>query len=533
MLQADIVIRSAVHGCAGNEILNPARPILTNIIKLVRRRAIHVPSALRLLKLANSKRCERGRDCFEYDLKQNLASAEGVSGTHYRAYGLSLCKTCTKDCSRRSPWQWNRWNSWARTDDRIVVHSWSKIINPARALDVVLVGPTSRAADDDVDDDEEEDFERIGPIFTAMHAERICAAHPSDEEKQKEALEAAIEGVIGEEGSDAWEDFDKASLDLVELYETAESDLRAWVANRNRKKREEKNSRREDSLAKKKEKLEPIVAALGKTLADVPLKEYALDYSWSSHSVAEPIRFRYFFMRDTMSHLISAPSSASTKRIKSTISAVRRKLGILHANGDDFLSFSFLTTLIEGSQGRIKKALEKIKDRVQGRYGISYYSSGKQWLIDSQQYAGAKHDLNNTNDVFFDLLEKKEYLSALIHILIARNDLVTVVGQTLVSSSSSDQYNHRNLARTVWKKQHSERLEDSGGGYSLETFTEALEECREEFRVMKTNAKDYLELEPVKEFSALGTSWGGLTGKSATENCWTPKTTVVNCRYPR
>ena len=141
--QADIVVRAAVIGDAlsrrkDSETKKPLRILISE----VRNRSIHVPSALRLLRLLCAKRCERGPNCFAYNLKTGLSSAEGLTYSQDNSplpFGLALCATCRKDVGHKFYYYNRVWSGW---DDRgrICIHPprWgSRVVNFARAEDVL------------------------------------------------------------------------------------------------------------------------------------------------------------------------------------------------------------------------------------------------------------------------------------------------------------------------------------------------------------------------------------------------------------
>ena len=250
----------------------------------VRCRSIHVPSPLRLLRLLCAKRCERGANCWEYDLKAQLSGAEGVNAG-VRPYGLALCKTCGKDVGHKFTY-WNQpWREW-EDKSKICIHRWSRVINFARAADILT---TPRG-------------ELVGPIIEAKDLNRIYVSHDEGTASQNAYNQLLIE-CYGEEGSEERTSYEEECSEFVGLFENAEEKLRIWLCRRENEKREKAQEKHDEALAKKKSSIEPILTALEAAVADSPLKNFALDFL-RQYVSSEAVRFSYFFMRDAMGKLI-------------------------------------------------------------------------------------------------------------------------------------------------------------------------------------------------------------------------------------
>ena len=301
-------------------------------------------------------------------------------------------------------WRW-RYQHWCRTEGKIVFHGWRHLFDPDKGSDL-CVGP---------------DGERIGPFVNAKHMRLIANVHwNNDPEKEKEMFAAIVKKEYGEEGSDEFEAFEKSCADLVQLFDQAIEERKARSKALFEEKREERKVKNNAAVASKKANLEPIIAALEESVSDAPLKELALAFEWKDDQY-EPIKFQYHFVKDSLGKLLSAPSSASQKKIKAACANIRRKLEILaatsqaegdegEADDDDFFSFSFLSTArAETSSSLKKKYLLKILD-----YCRTNLTGGMKGVIGGDHWWYGRNDLNKTNDRFFDLLEggPDKYLDA-------------------------------------------------------------------------------------------------------------------------
>ena len=391
--QMDIVIRATVLEDAHQHGSTPTRSILSGIVQLFRKRSIHVPSPLRLLKQVNAKRCERGANCFGFDLKKDLASNKNMNSGYHKPFGFAICSACAKDCCTKLPrqWSWNHWTRQERIDGKIVFYGWRGAFDPDKGSDL-CIGPNG---------------ERIGPIINGRHLQQIANTHPYDIEKQKNSFAAFVNQEYGEEGSEMMESFEKACADLVQIHEEVEKEREEKKKAFWEKWTEDNKAKDDAVVASKKAKLQPIIAALEEAVADAPLNEMALDFEWKD-SRWDPIKFRYHFVKDSLGKLLSAPSSASQKKIKSACANICRKLEILstmsqaEGDDDDFFSFDFLTAAHqECSLPLRKKALQKISE-----YCEAELTGGMKGIIGGEHgwYADSK-DSNNTNDRWFDLLE--------------------------------------------------------------------------------------------------------------------------------
>ena len=387
----DIVIRATVLEDAHKNLYStPQRSILSGVVKLVRKRSIHVPSPLRLLKMVNAKYCERGANCFAFDLKKGVASKKDMNSVWNQPFGFATCSTCTQDCSTKLPKIWRysyRYDHWIRqeqNDGNILFYGWRTLFDPDKGSDL-CVGSNG---------------ERIGPIIDGKHLQHIANVHPSDTEEQKNLFAAMKEQEYGEEGSDEMVAFDKACADLVQIYEEAEKERKERRTAHYEKWREDNKAKHDAATASKRAKVEPILAALQEAIADAPLNDMALDFEWQSDS-NYPLQFRYHFIKDSLGKLLSAPSSASQKKIKAACANIRRKLEILstmaqaEGDDDDFFCLDFLTTAHqECSSSLRKKALQKISE-----YCRANLRGGMKGIIGGQHWSNGT-DFNNTNDRF-------------------------------------------------------------------------------------------------------------------------------------
>ena len=473
----------------------------------VRSRSIHVPSPLRLLRLLCAKRCERGANCWEYDLKAQLSGAEGVKADN-RPYGLALCKTCGKDLGQKFRYWEQPWRDW-QDKSRICIHGWCRVINFARAADVL------NTCHD----------EQVGPIIEAKDISRISVAHTEKTEKENAYKQLLIE-CYGEEGSEERTSYEEECNELVSLFENAEVKLQIWLYNRQNEKREEARVKHDEALAKKNSSIEPILTALEAAVAESPLKGLALNFR-RQDVTSEAVRFRYFFMRDTMSKLIKAPSSATPKNLTAALATVKRKLTIL-SSSEDFFNLSFLSSAIEtSSNSREKRTLQKMLEKVRP------YFYSMQSFMGTSQPRGSEYDWNKTNDRFFELLEQQDYSTALLHMMTARAFLKDVAASVLVSSTSENVYNHQRLARAVFLKIESERRNADGTlpEYTMSSFQSVLADVRREFRTLKTRARDYLNHQPVQEWMQSDNAHFRIRRRDAADNVWYPRFTFLNRRY--
>ena len=313
------------------------------------------------------------------------------------------------------------------------------------------------------------------------------------------------------------------------FFDNAEEKLLIWLNDRQNEKREKAREKHDEALAKKKESIEPILTALEAAVADSPLSDLALDFRRQDVS-SEAVRFKYFFMRDTMCKLIKAPSSATAKNLTAALAAVKRKLTILSSN-EDFFNLSFLSSAIEAStNSREKRTLQKILNTAR-----PYFHNMKR-VMGTAQYHKSAYDLNKTNDRFFDLLEQQDYSTALLHVMKARNLVKQVAASVLVSSTSANVYNHQRLALAAFIKIERERPVGTDGTvpeYTMSSFQSVLVDVRRDFRILKTRARDYLNHQPVKDWVQGNENQAHYRHRrqDAVNNVWYPRATVLNMRY--
>jgi len=381
------------------------------------------------------------------------------------------------------------------------MHGWCRFIDFDRAADV-LTTPNG---------------EQVGPIIEAKDINRIIVAHPMNTERQ-DAYDKLLVQCYGEEGSEERTSYEQECTDLVCLFTDAEDELQAWLDNRQKKKREEARAKHVEAMTKKRENIEPILTALKAAVEDAPLKGLALDFR-RHDSASEAVYFRYFFMRDTMGKLIKAPSSATPKNLTAALDKVKRKLTIL-SSSNDFFDFSFLDDAIASSTSSCeKRVLQKMRD------GASLvFLTMKSVLI---------CDENKTNDRYFDHLEKKEFFTALLHLLGSRGDLEHVVASVLDSSTSNDGLNHQRLARAMFRKIDLERPRGTDGtlpNFTLTSFQRSLTDVQRGFAPMKRKARDYLRHQPVMDWLEGGEVQAHRRPQreDALGNVWHPRSSALN-----
>jgi hypothetical protein len=355
---------------------------------LVNDRAIHVPSPIRLLRLICAKRCERGANCWEYDLKTELSASKNVENSYLRPFGFALCSKCSSDIGvTLTSW----WNHWARLEDKIAKANWNQLLNPNNAADLVI-GPNG---------------ENIGPRFNALQVLQMCATHVGDCDKQEEAFEALVKRLYGEDGSDELVAYEQTCGEFVQIYEAALSDLKAWEEAKENREREERKRRHEEAIAKKKKNLLPLISALEEAVANEPLKDLALDFEWQN-SQSDPIKFACCFVSGPFGRMFEAPSSSTKKKLNAAFTTVRERLQIL-ADNEDFTSLAFLTPLIDSNATWKKRFLQKVLTHCQEKNVNSL-----QGIVKSPRTWGSGRctDRHNLNDDFFRMLDEKKYFDA-------------------------------------------------------------------------------------------------------------------------
>ena len=332
--QADIIIRSALLGdVVSRRKEAEEEKALYVITEAVRNRSIHVPSALRLLRLLCAQRCERGANCWNYDLKSQLASTDGLANRNgSRPYGLALCKTC---CSDVSHYVYSL--PILKGEEKIYEYGWNRLICFAKATDVLNLS----------------NGELVGPIMDAKDITRITIAHTENGAKQNAYDKLLIE-CYGEEGSEERFSYEEECTELVALSDKAKEELRVWKEAKKRREEEERQRRKDAMIARRKAKLQPLIAALEEAVADSPqhLKDLVLDYEWQTeeddnyHPAYNSRSNTYVFSSVIIDNLIRSmlmtPSTISPAKITSAVASIKDRIDIL-ATCDDFEKLSFLS----------------------------------------------------------------------------------------------------------------------------------------------------------------------------------------------
>lgn len=222
------------------------------------------------------------------------------------------------------------------------------------------------------------------------------------------------------------------------------------------------------------------------------------------------VKFSCHIVEQTMSNIISAPASASERSINNAAASIKTIFNTL--NEKNFFTFSY----IENSSNRFRR-------------GIYEYCTNETTQLELMKVSTA-------GDVhFMQALEENKPVRALVRALnrmqgaLPRIFSLSVVRNNADNAADNDQIDEfRKLAEVVWKK----KAPNSYGSdvLSFNTIKETFNTSVEEFRIMKKNAKDYLQDGETERFLLRDNTIGGrdnFSRQDALNQVFMPKTHSV------
>ena len=216
-LTREVVVKSSVYR-GGN-----SREIMSDLVRRIEKRSIFLPSAVRMLRLINGRRCENLSDCWGYNLRTqkhtNLATAHYTS----RPFGLCICKDCVKGLTTSIPY-----SHFASSNERV----------DDRTLDVPFYDSQGK---------------RQGPVVTTREIKQIEKAYRGADERMP-----ILNQILKEMDDDADDDEDAVIKSVVETHKDAESKADAFIDARSQIESQRYNTSQNERSSKKLAKMKEI-----------------------------------------------------------------------------------------------------------------------------------------------------------------------------------------------------------------------------------------------------------------------------------
>ena len=438
----DIVVRAAVHergrGKNGTRKLmswqkkeTRASGSMKQVCSLLQDRSVYVPGPLQLLRRLCATRCEMGTGCWGYDM---IAGRSRPLSFFTLPFSLALCDMCRENHTN-SYTVGHSVYSFAMSQARIARSagggnctictnsffesqdggSYALTGDVARPLTEASVGPTP-----------------TGPIINGLEVYQLARITPPNLER---AFECLVDEVYGAEGSTRRNAYEASADAVVAEYNRSVEALHAYK----RAETERYNAKVRRQKEKKRQLTEPIVMAVEDAVEGATNDYLVLKYTWIGVELefGRAVRFHAPFVNSALSEesLLNCPSAATKKRISRACDKIRRMYDII-GSAEAFTSFSFL----EKSRNRIKQKMLQ--------YCRANLAGFEQLFGGSLQYTAEGIDVT-----FFELLEKKYYLTALLRILHLRGTLSDVAATIIVPDGDSSNRDLKlKLARTVYLK---------------------------------------------------------------------------------
>ena len=438
----DIVVRAAVHergrGKNGTRKLmswqnkeTRASGSMKQVCSLLQDRSVYVPGPLQLLRRLCATRCEMGTGCWGYDM---IAGRSRPLSFFTLPFSLALCDMCRENHTN-SYTVGHSVYSFAMSQARIARSagggnctictnsffesqdggSYALTGDVARPLTEASVGPTP-----------------TGPIINGLEVYQLARITPPNLER---AFECLVDEVYGAEGSTRRNAYEASADAVVAEYNRSVEALHAYK----RAETERYNAKVRRQKEKKRQLTEPIVMAVEDAVEGATNDYLVLKYTWIGVELefGRAVRFHAPFVNSALSEesLLNCPSAATKKRISRACDKIRRMYDII-GSAEAFTSFSFL----EKSRNRIKQKMLQ--------YCRANLAGFEQLFGGSLQYTAEGIDVT-----FFELLEKKYYLTALLRILHLRGTLSDVAATIIVPDGDSSNRDLKlKLARRVYLK---------------------------------------------------------------------------------
>mmetsp|Transcript_39506 Transcript_39506/g.95552 ORF Transcript_39506/g.95552 Transcript_39506/m.95552 type:complete len:521 (+) Transcript_39506:81-1643(+) len=412
-------------------------------------RRIRVPSTLRMLRLLNAQSCERGKECFCYNLENEKSGP--LVGDIIRPYGLAICPPCLHALSSC----WGSDFPSSLKSGKICTHGWSR----------VLCYPQFEQVTGDA----------VGSMVFFRDIKQIEYSY-SDGTKRAEVLESTIQAATAQAISP--EDEERLQQ-FTDSHTEAKSQYLEHVEAKRKMKREQQEAIVAKRAARKLELARPVFHKLQSHFSGFQFESIVLDRDWDVDTGT--CEFHYWPSEVALGPLAAAPSTVTQKKILNAATYAKNLYTQLEEYG--FLGESFPRQLHQWLNTQ-----EDIPPHEQAlvRYFAEHKTSDFMVRVRPRQY----YDRNKTYNAMAEGNRAKMVLSRL-SAAECREAFTHEVVRAATSRNSRQK--RLQLARHVWARNNTSRWNRNQlvSLNRVQEFGEKFDECKAEFSNLLRKIRRY------------------------------------------
>ncbi|KAL3903861.1 MAG: hypothetical protein SGILL_010285, partial [Bacillariaceae sp.] len=281
-----------------------AKKTVTELHSLMSKKAMHIPSPLRLLRLMNGKRCE-----FCHNEKVN----------HVRpCLGVFACWNCVTERGLTKAWKfsWVRYPRNSEAYDAIMQHP--RVAGNRYGAEMFFWTQPRTLGDG----------EKIGPLVAFQDVDRMF-----DETKRGGTVDAYLQGNLKAPSEDAYEEFNDAYTDALVRSERVEKE-------REQKKAANKEKAKGNKTAKIEKMIRDLARLLDEPHREILLKHHAVDNTFRPSEIP-CVKFEVPFVHQLLEPYIISPSKLRKKILEDIANTINQKIALIAEK--KFLTLNYLS----------------------------------------------------------------------------------------------------------------------------------------------------------------------------------------------